>query len=327
MKLLALFGFFLIFGAQALRASDSTKICLHPVKNGTKWGYANIEGQCIIPFAFDSAMLFSEGLALIELNNLWGFIDKNGKIAISPQFIYAESFSCGLAKVFSKDPKYPTAFINTRGRLAFRCRYRDVTGFTCGRARVIVHKGIWYINRKGEVVIKTPFPYGGVFYEGIAQVWSEKSAKFIDTNGKRIAFFYEMGHFDFSEGTASVLGNGHPFYINSVGQKIRIAHRSFYIDKMGNPTLTNTVDSLVYFPFSDGMAEVCIPGTGHKSGYIDRAGKLVVPIIYDFAYPFSNGVARVFRDGKGYWIDKNGNVVELRDWRMYLMNCDQRSGE
>jgi hypothetical protein len=322
MKYLILIGILTISNQAKLLASDSTKVCLHPIKNGGKWGYADNDGKCVTGFVFDSALAFSEGLALIEVKNLWGFIDHSGRIIIKPQFFNAESFSNGLAKIWLKDSKYPTAFIDISGKILFRCKYLEVTSFKFQRARVFIHNKVCYLNTKGKVVIKTSFPYGGVFYEGIAQVWTENSAKFIDTNGRRIAYFYEMGHSDFSEGTASVLNNDHHFYINSVGAKIQVASRSFYIDKMGNPTITKTVDSLVYFSFSNGMAEICVPGIGHKSGFIDSTGKMVVPVIYDEVTPFVNGFARVWRDGKSHLIDKKGNEVVPKDRSMHKKACD-----
>lgn len=292
-----------------LRASDSMKVCLHPVKKGAKWGYANIDGQSVIACVFDSALGFSEGLAAVQLSNEWGFIDQTGRMVIHPQFRNVESFSCGLAKIWTKDPKYPAAFIDYSGKIVFKSKYLDVTSFYARRSRAIIHGKVCYLNPKGEMVIKTSFPYGGVFYEGIAQVWTSHSAKFIDTNGKRIAFFYEMGHSDFSEGTASVLGQSHAFYFNRARKKISVPSRSFYIDTLGNPTITNTVDSLVYYPFSNGMAEVCSPGTGHKSGFIDSSGHLVIPIVYDKVTSYYNGYALVSQAGKSYIIDKKGNTA------------------
>ncbi|EII8968940.1 WG repeat-containing protein, partial [Campylobacter coli] len=35
---------------------------------------------------FDSIWDFSEGLAKVELNRKYGFMDKNGKIVIEPKF-------------------------------------------------------------------------------------------------------------------------------------------------------------------------------------------------------------------------------------------------
>jgi hypothetical protein len=53
----------------------------------------------IIEPQFEEAGIFSEGLAAIEINGKWGYIDKSGKLVIEPQFTDAWNFSEGLAPV------------------------------------------------------------------------------------------------------------------------------------------------------------------------------------------------------------------------------------
>jgi WG containing repeat len=128
-----------------------------------------------------------------------------------------------------------------------------------------------------------------------------------------------MGHGSFSEGLANVLGNSNTFYIDKSGNKVKVPGRSFYIDKSGQPVITNTIDSLVYFPFYNGVAEVCIPGVGHKSGLIDRDGKLIVPVIFDRVGSFYGDYATVFNADKGYIINRKGEVVaDIEDYDKYF---------
>ncbi len=47
---------------------------------------------------------------------------------------------------------------------------------------------------------------------------------------------------------------------------------------------------------------------GGRWGYIDRAGKAAVPMIYDEIRPFENGRAQVRRGGDWLSIDKDGTV-------------------
>jgi hypothetical protein len=44
-----------------------------------KWGYIDKEGKEVIPIKYDWARSFSEGLACVKLNGKWGYIDKEGK--------------------------------------------------------------------------------------------------------------------------------------------------------------------------------------------------------------------------------------------------------
>ena len=46
-----------------------------------------------------------------------------------------------------------------------------------------------------------------------------------------------------------------------------------------------------------------------KYGYINTEGKLVIDCQYDFTDEFSEGLARVQKNGKYGFIDKQGNVV------------------
>ena len=43
-----------------------------------KWGYVDKIGREVIPCKYDYACEFEEGLATVELNGKWGFIDKHG---------------------------------------------------------------------------------------------------------------------------------------------------------------------------------------------------------------------------------------------------------
>ena len=46
-----------------------------------------------------------------------------------------------------------------------------------------------------------------------------------------------------------------------------------------------------------------------KYGYIDRAGKIVIPCTFDSASSFSEGLAVVNSGGKDYFINKKGERV------------------
>ncbi len=323
MKIIAFYSAFFCLLALNAFCNDST-VCLFPAKLNKKWGYIDSNDNVKIPPKYDSALYFSEHLALVKVDSLWGYINEAGEFVIHPKFLYAEPFSCELAKVNSNDPKYPTMFINKDGSVAFKSKYKYVYGFTYNRAIVKDKKKIFYLDKTGKTIIKTKYSYGDVFYDGIALVWSSDKAEFIDTSGQRIAYFNEMGHHSFSEGLASVLGNDKTFYIDKFGARVKIVSRSFYINKLGQPVITNTVDSLVYFPFYNGIAEVCIPGVGHKSGFIDKTGKLIVPVIYDQVGDFFGEYTTVSKDGKESIINKKGEIVaDISEYKKYFPkhNC------
>ena len=49
-----------------------------------------------------------------------------------------------------------------------------------------------------------------------------------------------------------------------------------------------------------------------KYGYINKAGELVIPLVWNFAFPFYKGRAIVIDDKQRY-IDKQGNIIWTRE--------------
>jgi hypothetical protein len=58
-------------------ADDFTDGLARVQRNG-KYGYINPKGEAAIPLVYDDARNFSEGLASVKQNGKWGFIDPKG---------------------------------------------------------------------------------------------------------------------------------------------------------------------------------------------------------------------------------------------------------
>lgn len=56
--------------------------------------------------------------------------------------------------------------------------------------------------------------------------------------------------------------------------------------------------------FHDGLARVYRDG---KAGFLDKQGELALPLVYDGAWEFSEGMALVRQEGERFWIDTHGN--------------------
>lgn len=41
---------------------------------------------------FDNAVSFPEGMAAVEIDEKWGFVDKKGDLTIEPKFTFGKSF-------------------------------------------------------------------------------------------------------------------------------------------------------------------------------------------------------------------------------------------
>ena len=86
-----------------------------------------------------------------------------------------------------------------------------------------------------------------------------------------------------------------------------------FIDKSGNVVVPIVYDDAVFF--SEGLARVEKNG---KWWFIDKDGKIVIPIGYYYAWSFSEGLAEVRKDGKYGFIDKRGKVVVPIDYDLVM---------
>jgi WG containing repeat len=96
-----------------------------------KWGYVDKTGKFIIQPIFQKALEFSEGLAVVEINDKKRFIDKTGSLALQfDKWVYVYPFSEGLAEWVSQG----TGFIDKQGRTVIHRQFSDVSGFSEGLA-------------------------------------------------------------------------------------------------------------------------------------------------------------------------------------------------
>jgi hypothetical protein len=191
---------------------------LAPVRIGRKWGYIDTLGRIAIEPRFQSAGEFHEGLASIHLwskvactsgtftsddaplyafhlleddksdlpgcfpqGGKFGYIDKTGKVVITPQFFVAQDFAEGLAAVRveeTSDSKY--GYIDRTGHMVIAPRFHQARPFSEGlaavetSARVVGNQVVdiaWgFIDRAGVLKIPDRYNFAGNFSEGLARV-------------------------------------------------------------------------------------------------------------------------------------------------------------
>jgi serine/threonine protein kinase len=278
----------------------SSEPVLAMVKLNEKYGYIDRTGKEVIPRIYDDANEFSEGLAEVELNRK-GYIDKTGKQVIPCIYEKTSEFSEGLAKV-RLDKKW--GFIDKKGKQVIPCTYDDADVFSEGLAKVELNDKWGFIDKKGKQVIPCIYDGADVFSEGFARVKLNDKWGYINKAGKLvIPCIYDYTH-KFSEEFAVV----------------ELDERWGFIDKTGKqviPCIYGKADD-----FSEGFAPVCNDDLLNKKwGFIDKTGKEIIPFIYEHASSFSGGLADV-RFGNtfnpnlsfiimGYegYIDKTGKEV------------------
>jgi hypothetical protein len=152
--------------------------------NIEKWGFVNKDGKIVISPQFSDVSYFSEGkCAVYNSDGKMGYIDKTGKIVINYQFNYAEEFKNGKSIVTLGD-KY--GVIDKTGKYIINPQYSDMK--EDGDQYLISQDNKFgWCDKDGKIVINPQFksakPFSG---NEIAPVASEKSFGYIDKDGKYI---------------------------------------------------------------------------------------------------------------------------------------------
>jgi hypothetical protein len=288
-----------------------------------KWGFINHDGELVIPIQYENVKRFSEGLAMVETlinyydGMIWNekkykydFIDKTGDIKIELKNFENSS---GWDRDFWHFHNKP--FIFNGGRCKVYTQYVS---------KAFNQDAI--INKSGDIIVSN-LNYDRImsYSEGLAAVAhvdeledsdGEKYFKqkwgFIDINGNEVigCKFEEVG--SFKEGIAPVRLNNKWGFINNNG--FVIVSCKFQAVRQ----------------FSEGLAAAYqeVPNldlsTKHKSykwGFINKAGKTVIPFIYEGyslsyeefipgCFSFKNGRVKVQKDSKWFTINMQGDSVE-----------------
>jgi len=151
-----------------------------------KWGYAlNYEGcveRSIVPPNFDVATKFgNNGLAKVQKNNKWGYIDLKGEEIVKLYFDEIGDFDHGLvpAKANGK-----WTYFNAQGHPALPARFDAVSGTWSSGLAAVREDGKWgYIDLKGETVVAPTYDRAVDFHNGLAKVESDGKWGVIDARG------------------------------------------------------------------------------------------------------------------------------------------------
>ena len=89
---------------------------LHIIQNDGKCGFADEQGNVVIPCTWKEAGDFREGLAPVcNDEEKWGYIDMEGNVVIPCEWCNANLFGSGFAEVFSFTDNDFSYYIDTKG--------------------------------------------------------------------------------------------------------------------------------------------------------------------------------------------------------------------
>lgn len=275
---------------------------------------------------------YSEGMAPYCVAGKWGYMDKNGNIAILSQYEEAGAFENGLA-IVKLDGKW--GVIDIHGKTVFECIYDNISPFSDGYALAETGSENYYLSSDGK---RQHLPDNLTFYpysSGLAKVKKSINGKdkygYIDTKGLFIMEPEFDAASDFYGNTAFVLFKGKSFSIEKNGRKHRLdfplnpANRTqflpdgsgfieqggkfIFVKYQGDEYSLLPVRYDMISRFSEGR--VLVKSEQGPLMYLNTLGipVLTLPDDCSAAGDFSEGKAWICCNGKYGFIDKSGKIV------------------
>jgi hypothetical protein len=241
-----------VYGA---RFSDGLISVCSRADTCTPIGYLDKDGRMAIQPQFDTGFPFSDGRALIHVDNRWGYIDKEGKTVIPPKYLQASPFKNGMAQVHTyennaewRGPRW--FYIDTNGKIIRSQKPREPEMLVNGFAAMKLGPMEWtLIDEKGEIAFHPQFDTSKIFVAEYPRV-SEGLIRVLEKNLQ-----WNWGYADLSG-------------------RIVIQPQFSWANH-----------------FSEGLA--AIHTNERKYGYIDKTGTIVIKPQFDKAGDFIGGIARV----------------------------------
>ena len=237
----------------------------------------------------------AQDLKKVEVNGKYGFVNNKGKFIVQPQYDVVGNFNEGRAYVIHRTEETKD----------------DGT---------YIHNHIAYIDKHEKIII--PFYEGGSYFynysSGLVAIQNGDSTycSYKDKKGRTILssdYFEKTGWINTMDAGCNSFHEGllNVYKYTDDTYKIRI---SAYMNKKGEIVhskkfdVPEEVEPLCDFDsFSEGMANFRV---NWKYGFINKDFEEIIPPIYDFAYDFKDGLSLVEKEGKWFYIDKQGNFVK-----------------
>jgi hypothetical protein len=134
---------------------DSYNEGLAVVKKGNLYGFIDKTGRIVIDFKFSNARSFNEGVSAAEIKNSgWGLIDKKGNF-ITPMYKYIYYYSGGFFRFETAEGK--TGFLRPDGTIAINPEFEEAGSIVEGYTYIKKNGRYGYINSEGKIIIKPEF--------------------------------------------------------------------------------------------------------------------------------------------------------------------------
>ncbi len=262
-------------------------------KNGL-YGYINTKGKEIIEVQYTNATLFQDYYAFVaNSNSKWGIIDNKGALVVPHKY----DNKVDLTQVIIVSESGRWGLIHRNGDVIVRPQYDKISYLTPNVLLTRIGKFYGLLSYSGEELIKPKYTEIDRLTDKLFKVeYYSQYYGIVDNNGRELIEPKYLYISEFTDGLSRVYisdKNGHGL-INEECVEIL-------------PPSYNSIGE-----FKDGLARVCRIDSdkGNQWGFINTSGEEVIPSKYKELHEFSEGFA-AFRSDNFEWgfIDKMNNIV------------------
>ncbi len=194
------------------------------IKHNGKWGFIDSSLKTIIPFKYEIAKGFCNGLARVKFDGKWGFVNMQDSVIVPFEFDELYNFT---GDYFWGKKNRKWALFNSDLKQITDYDFSRVSYFEEGLAYVRKNSKWGYVDHKGDVVIDFQYEMAFEFSENLAHVCSSDSTcGYINKKGKvKIPLVYEKNYGgEFNEGLAEIRvkkeGEYYYGFINKKGKSL-----------------------------------------------------------------------------------------------------------
>jgi hypothetical protein len=240
----------------------------------------------VIPRRFEKAMSFSEGLAAVRIDGLYGYIDATGKVVIERAFDLAGPFLKGHAEVLIGAH---TGVIDTHGNFVLPAKF----------ARSVPASEYTVITRSGKYK-QTRYPEHERL-DAFEVIFPERGSMALHNlrSGHSTAEIYDFAFF--SSATDFIWARKHDWRETPYG--LMRSDGSWQV-----PPTFKLVAGL-----NEGRAQVTSFPAGDKStpfwGAVDEKGEIVVPLAFEWLSYWQGGYAETHKGDKHGFVDTEGKLL------------------
>ncbi len=260
------------------------KVNLFPIEKNGLFGFMDWQGNVVITPQFINVSKFSDGFAAVDHgNDIYSFIYPNGKILIRSDATHQFTLDVDNTRLsFYSDSAFHNGLAKTHMPAG--------TNMVMGRPMKLYKYG--YFDTYGKIVIDPIFDSATPFNDESAMVIMNRQALIINTRGEvimRDSSSYTISR-SFSEGLAVITE--------------RATNKEGFVNKSGQIAIAPQFERTGWF--SEGVCPVFI---NHYWGGIDTSGGIVIEPKYSEISPCSEGLLKARIEGGSVYLNKAGEMI------------------